>query len=142
MLLAVAQVPPSVQGGVGDQQQAPGAPHASPCLGPARPGPPLPAPWWVVGAGLLPCPGPCPGPAMLDFAIFAVTFLLVLVGAVLYLYPVMAAGARHGPGAGSGRPRGPARPLPSARDVAAGPGRACTLLGVSALRHPACNQPP
>lgn len=37
---------------------------------------------------------------------------------------------------------GPARPLPSARDVAAGPGRACTLLGVSALRHPACNQPP
>lgn len=30
-----------------------------------------------------------PGPAMLDFAIFAVTFLLILVGAVLYLYPVM-----------------------------------------------------
>lgn len=52
---------------------------------------------------------------MLDFAIFAVTFLLVLVGAVLYLYPVMAAGARHGPGAGSGRPRGPARPGPCHR---------------------------
>lgn len=28
---------------------------------------------------------------MLDFAIFAVTFLLALVGAVLYLYPVTAA---------------------------------------------------
>lgn len=25
---------------------------------------------------------------MLDFAIFAITFLLILVGAVLYLYPV------------------------------------------------------
>lgn len=30
---------------------------------------------------------------MLDFAIFAVTFLLALVGAVLYLYPVTAVSA-------------------------------------------------
>lgn len=42
---------------------------------------------------------------MLDFAIFAVTFLLALVGAVLYLYPVT-------PGLGLGgapAPRGPGR---------------------------------
>lgn len=31
---------------------------------------------------------------MLDFAIFAVTFLLALVGAVLYLYPVMYVGCQ------------------------------------------------
>ena len=43
---------------------------------------------------------------MLDFAIFAVTFLLILVGAVLYLYPVMAAvPSGPTPGAGSERPR-------------------------------------
>lgn len=35
---------------------------------------------------------------MLDFAIFAVTFLLALVGAVLYLYPVTAFSALGGPG--------------------------------------------
>lgn len=35
---------------------------------------------------------------MLDFAIFAVTFLLALVGAVLYLYPVSAVLALWGPG--------------------------------------------
>lgn len=35
---------------------------------------------------------------MLDFAIFAVTFLLALVGAVLYLYPVTAVSALGGPG--------------------------------------------
>lgn len=35
---------------------------------------------------------------MLDFAIFAVTFLLALVGAVLYLYPVTAVPARRGSG--------------------------------------------
>lgn len=34
---------------------------------------------------------------MLDFAIFAVTFLLALVGAVLYLYPVTAVSALGGP---------------------------------------------
>lgn len=33
---------------------------------------------------------------MLDFAIFAVTFLLALVGAVLYLYPVTAIPGLHG----------------------------------------------
>lgn len=33
---------------------------------------------------------------MLDFAIFAVTFLLALVGAVLYLYPVTAVSALGG----------------------------------------------
>lgn len=32
---------------------------------------------------------------MLDFAIFAVTFLLALVGAVLYLYPVTAGRTRE-----------------------------------------------
>lgn len=35
---------------------------------------------------------------MLDFAIFAVTFLLALVGAVLYLYPVSVVLAFWGPG--------------------------------------------
>mgnify|MGYP006996411212 CR=1 FL=1 len=35
---------------------------------------------------------------MLDFAIFAVTFLLALVGAVLYLYPVTAVPALTGSG--------------------------------------------
>lgn len=35
---------------------------------------------------------------MLDFAIFAVTFLLALVGAVLYLYPVTTVSALGGPG--------------------------------------------
>lgn len=35
---------------------------------------------------------------MLDFAIFAVTFLLALVGAVLYLYPVTAIPALTGSG--------------------------------------------
>lgn len=43
------------------------------------------------------------GGSMLDFAIFAVTFLLALVGAVLYLYPVTAA---SGPGVRLRRPRG------------------------------------
>lgn len=47
---------------------------------------------------------------MLDFAIFAVTFLLILVGAVLYLYPVMQ------PAAGGGA--GPAwRPLRAGREL-------------------------
>lgn len=118
VLLAVAQVPPSVQGGVGDQQQAPRPPHAAPgrargrCAqpGPARPGPPLPAPPVGRGVGLsrrrrrCRCCSRRPGPAMLDFAIFAVTFLLILVGAVLYLYPVMLPAAGR-----AGRP-GPARP--------------------------------
>lgn len=117
MLLAVAQVPPSVHGGVGDQQQAPWAAHACSC---SRPGPPLPAP--PRGRGVGPS---CrcrsrrplrPGPAMLDFAIFAVTFLLILVGAVLYLYPVMAAvPSGPTPGARSERPRAlTARPRPTA----------------------------
>lgn len=35
---------------------------------------------------------------MLDFAIFAVTFLLALVGAVLYLYPVTSDPALTGSG--------------------------------------------
>lgn len=104
MLLAVAQVPPSVQGGVGDQQQAPWAAHARPH---SRPGPPLPAP--PRGRGVGPSCRRRParsGPAMLDFAIFAVTFLLILVGAVLYLYPVMAAGpSGPTPAAGSEWPR-------------------------------------
>lgn len=49
-----------------------------------------------------------PGPAMLDFAIFAVTFLLILVGAVLYLYPVMLPAM----GRGALGPLGPAQPGP------------------------------
>lgn len=49
--------------------------------------------------------------SMLDFAIFAVTFLLALVGAVLYLYPVTpnsgfgGAPAPRGPGRAVGRER-------------------------------------
>lgn len=74
---------------------------------------------------------------MLDFAIFAVTFLLALVGAVLYLYPVTAVpgltgsgrrphprrAARGGPqgtGPGGGRQLPlplPLRPAPGARDA-------------------------
>lgn len=137
MLLAVAQVTPSVQGGVGDQQQAPRAPHAVPCpppVRPARPGPPLPAPPAARGVGPGRRRSRSPGPAMLDFAIFAVTFLLILVGAVLYLYPVMPpvagrGGSAHGPRrrrAGSERPRGPAAasprpgPAPAPRHVLCG----------------------
>lgn len=51
-------------------------------LGPARPRRCCPSEGsetWLRGRG-----------TMLDFAIFAVTFLLALVGAVLYLYPVTA----------------------------------------------------
>lgn len=44
---------------------------------------------------------------MLDFAIFAVTFLLALVGAVLYLYPVTSE-ATFGV---APAPRGPGRPV-------------------------------
>lgn len=44
---------------------------------------------------------------MLDFAIFAVTFLLALVGAVLYLYPVTSDSG----GVGAPAPRGPGRPV-------------------------------
>lgn len=91
VLLAVTQVPPSVQGGVGDQQQAPRAPHAEPSRAkpcsqpsPVRPFLPRRRP----RGGAEPPPLLRPGLAMLDFAIFAVTFLLILVGAVLYLYPV------------------------------------------------------
>lgn len=42
---------------------------------------------------------------MLDFAIFAVTFLLALVGAVLYLYPVTAGSASVSPASTSPCPR-------------------------------------
>ena len=42
---------------------------------------------------------------MLDFAIFAITFLLALVAAVLYLYPVTAHSALWGSGRRP-RPRG------------------------------------
>lgn len=44
---------------------------------------------------------------MLDFAIFAVTFLLALVGAVLYLYPV----TPDSGGEGAPAPQGPGRPV-------------------------------
>ena len=43
---------------------------------------------------------------MLDFAIFAITFLLALVAAVLYLYPVTAHSALWGSDRRP-RPRGP-----------------------------------
>lgn len=94
----------------------------SPCLPvfSARPAPSCPAARSRGGAELsLPLPPPAParpGPAMLDFAIFAVTFLLILVGAVLYLYPVMAAvPSGPTPSAGSERPRAlTARPRPTA----------------------------
>lgn len=133
---------------------------------PCRPGPPLPAPpGWGRAAAAAPT-----GPAMLDFAIFAVTFLLILVGAVLYLYPVMLpvageGGARPGPArrAGSKRPWGwvaPCGPGPSlpaapalgrcrARCPGAGgtwpaPPGALVAQGVPGrrLRHTACSTCP
>ncbi|XP_003223588.4 cytochrome P450 20A1 [Anolis carolinensis] len=51
----------------------------------AQPLPSSIAPAFLSFAALTGCPSP--SSAMLDFAIFAATFLLLLVGAVLYLYP-------------------------------------------------------
>lgn len=167
VLLAVAQVAPSVQGGVGDQQQAPRAPHTEPSRAELRslPSPVRPfLPRRRPRGGAVPPPLRRPGLAMLDFAIFAVTFLLILVGAVLYLYPVMlpamgrgALGpARPGPGAGGRRASGrgaeaapgPSQPLGPGGAPGPRPGRAVAeacgrssgqgVPGTAQPRHSSC----